>query len=365
MDTVDRPKGSRGQRVAVRFFALCLAVTIFWLLGFVISDIGAIRGPDLAGIQGRFVDASLAAEQQTVEQGLEAVRQEIQDQTKRRDLRSSGTTDLQKTLDQLLEIQRLSLERDIRIEESQARAFADSLQLFLETQREIGRLNERLSQLNEELLGLEKRARELRAEITRQQVPARQEYDRLRQRNELRKAILKLAVLIPLLAVGTLLFLKARRSSWMPLVLAFTGAVAVQVILVMHTHFPKRLFRYVLVIAAILALVRILVAFLRAMRAPRAAALARQYHEAYERFLCPVCEYPIRRGPLRFAFWTRRTARKLVPAAEAEGAEEPYTCPACGTRLFETCGSCGGVRHSLLPACMHCGAITEPHPLEG
>jgi len=54
-------------------------------------------------------------------------------------------------------------------------------------------------------------------------------------------------------------------------------------------------------------------------------------------------------------FWTRRTVNK-VPLSGETGEEKPYTCPSCGTPLFEKCESCGGLRHSLLPFCLHCGA---------
>jgi hypothetical protein len=84
----------------------------------------------------------------------------------------------------------------------------------------------------------------------------------------------------------------------------------------------------------------------------------RQYREAYERFFCPVCDYPIRRGPLKYVFWSRRTIKHLhFPPQTPPPADEPYTCPACGTLLFEKCAVCGNVRHSLLPVCNHCGDV--------
>ena len=88
--------------------------------------------------------------------------------------------------------------------------------------------------------------------------------------------------------------------------------------------------------------------------------LVRQYREAYERFFCPVCDYPIRRGPLKFVFWSRRTIKHLhFPPQTPPLADEPYTCPACGTLLFEKCAVCGNVRHSLLPICSHCGSAKD------
>jgi len=33
----------------------------------------------------------------------------------------------------------------------------------------------------------------------------------------------------------------------------------------------------------------------------------------------------------------------------------PNTCPACGERLYDACGKCNSIRHSLLPYCESCG----------
>ena len=101
---------------------------------------------------------------------------------------------------------------------------------------------------------------------------------------------------------------------------------------------------------------------MRAIRDPRPERLRRQYREAYERFLCPVCEYPVRRGPMRFLYWDRRSIRKagrVVPGVpEAGGGDEAYSCPSCGTSLFGACAACGRTRSTLLPHCEHCGAET-------
>ena len=94
----------------------------------------------------------------------------------------------------------------------------------------------------------------------------------------------------------------------------------------------------------------------RATTSPKLAALLKQYREAYERFLCLICEYPIHRGPMKFVYWNRRSIRKLaLPSASTSAPDEPYTCPACGSHLFEPCPRCQHVRHSLLPFCEQCG----------
>ena len=133
----------------------------------------------------------------------------------------------------------------------------------------------------------------------------------------------------------------------------------VKVSLVIHEYFPTRYFKYILITVLLLAVGRLLVHFIRTVAFPKAQWLVKQYREAYERFLCPVCEYPVRIGPRRFLYWTRRTVNKTIPQKEQAGEEEEYTCPSCGTALFEKCPSCGKIRHSLLPHCRHCGAGKE------
>ena len=105
--------------------------------------------------------------------------------------------------------------------------------------------------------------------------------------------------------------------------------------------------------------VRFLIHLIRTVAFPKTEWLARQYREAYERFLCPMCSYPIRTGPRKFLYWTRRTVHKVLPPGDFAGVEEPYTCPSCGTTVYETCASCQKDRHSLLAHCEHCGAKKE------
>ena len=81
---------------------------------------------------------------------------------------------------------------------------------------------------------------------------------------------------------------------------------------------------------------------------------------------------PIRTGPRRFLYWIRRTVHKTIPPQASSGQplqDEPYSCPSCGTTLFEDCRQCGHSQHSLLPHCSHCGEGSEDevvkHDLKG
>ena len=128
----------------------------------------------------------------------------------------------------------------------------------------------------------------------------------------------------------------------------------------MHEYFPSRYFKYIITIALIIVVVRLLVYVIRQILHPKRDALLKQYREAYERFLCPVCEYPIRTGPRKWLYWTRRTVHKVLLQPGAGAAQDAYTCPSCGNSLFRPCAACGNIRHTMLPHCEHCGAAIDP-----
>ena len=155
-----------------------------------------------------------------------------------------------------------------------------------------------------------------------------------RNGRDIRLACLQLLILIPLLAAGALLIVKKRSSIYFPLFLGYGAATLLKVSLVIHEYFPSKYFKYVLILGLLIAVAKLLIYFIRAIAFPKAQWLTKQYREAYERFLCPICEYPIRTGPRKFLFWTRRTVNKIVLPKDST-KDESYACPACGTVLFE------------------------------
>src|SRR4029079_6468862 len=151
--------------------------------------------------------------------------------------------------------------------------------------------------------------------------------------HDLKMAFFKLAALAPLMVVAAWLFLKKRSGLYAPLIYAFGLALLVKVAEVMHEYFPSRYFKYVLILACLAAVVRILVYLLKMIAFPKKDWLLKQYREAYEAFFCPICDYPIRRGPLKFLYGTRRSIRKLrIPPMTQPEADEPYVCPMCATK---------------------------------
>jgi len=359
MNPKQKPKGPWINRFVTRLFTLVLAVLIFWFLGFLVRDIKSIKGPQYDAIARRHVDQSLVERERTLEKQIADLDRKIGNRKEEQSIAGDSSQNLQRTISQLIELQKLSIEKNITLSEPEQKNLGASLNHFLESQKKYQELNASISQLMAEKRGLEDEKREVDHRLVQQREPAREEYNRLNRTHRLKLAGLQLLILLPLLVVGAILIVKKRASIYFPLFLAFGGATLLKVTLVIHEYFPTRYFKYILITVLLLAVGRLLVHFITTVAFPKAQWLTKQYREAYEHFLCPVCEYPIRIGPRRFLYWTRRTINKIIVQKEQEGEEETYICPSCGTALFEECSSCRNIRHSLLPHCRHCGEEKE------
>ncbi len=356
MKTVVKSKGTWIHRLAIRFFTVVLAVLVFWVLGFLVDDIRSIPGPDHDAIDKKHLDQGLLARRDALEAQIADLARQIENQTEKQRVVGDSSRNLQQTINQLLELQKLGMQKSIAFSDTEQANVASSLSLFLDNQRKYQALSQTVSDMLERKQGLLQEKEQADQAIETQRQPARDEFAALSARHRLKLACLQLAILLPILAVAAAVTIRKRSSIYFPLFLAFGAATLVKIALVVHEYFPSRYFKYILIGALLAVVARLLIHFIRAIAFPKAQWLVRQYREAYERFLCPVCEYPIRIGPRRYLFWTRRTVNRIVVPGEPGALEEPYTCPSCGSTLFEECPSCHKVRHAMLPSCSHCGA---------
>lgn len=350
-----KSKGTWIHRFAIRLFTLALAVLIYWVLGFFVDDIRSLPGPDFAVIEKAYLDKELVAKRSALDQQIAEVARQIENRTEKQRVVGDSSRNLQQTIGQLIELQKLGMQKNVTFSGPEQTNFTSSLNLFLENQKKYQEMSQAVSDLLEQKQGLVREKELAQQEIEKQLKPARAEFNRLTSRHRLKLAFLQLAILLPILLVAVTVIIKKRPSIYFPLFLAFGASTLVKVALVVHEYFPGKYFKYILIAGLLIVVARLLVHFIRAIAYPKVQSLVKQYREAYERFLCPVCEYPIRIGPRRFLFWTRRTVNKMVVPTRGGEPEEAYTCPSCGSGLFEECPSCRKVRHAMLPHCSHCG----------
>jgi hypothetical protein len=336
-------------------FSVLLAVLLYWLLGFVVDDLGSLPGPVYQELEEEMLDPDLVATREALADEIDDAQRSMTNEQSRQKLLRESTSSSQTTLNQLLDIQRMSLQQDTQLSEEQQQALADSARLFLQNQEKDQQFTDTIATFSEQINELKQRQMKNEELLEQQREPVRERYAELTRAHRLRVASFKLSFLVPLLLIAAGLFIRQRGSIYSPLIYSFGVATLVKTFVVMHQYFPARYFKYVLVVTSIAAVILALIYLLRSRARPSRDALLKQYREAYETFVCPICSYPIRRGPLRFAFWNRRSIKRLQIPPE-RGDDTPYTCPACGTALFEACSECGATRHALLPACVGCGA---------
>ena len=359
MNNNTKSKGTWIHRFVIRLFTFVLAVLVFWVLGFFVDDIRSIQGPDYAAIEKAHVDKDLVALRVSLEKQIADLSRQVENQTEKQRVVGDGSRNLQQTISQLIELQKLGLQKSVAFSDTEQANFTTSLNLFLGNQQKYQELSQAIANTLERKQGLIREKEKTEKEIEKQRQPAREAFNALNQKHRIRLAFFQLAILLPLLGVAVLVIIKKRSSIYFPLFLAFGGATLLKVTLVVHEYFPSKYFKYILIGGLLLVVGRLLIYFIRSIAYPKTQWLVKQYREAYERFLCPLCEYPIRTGPRRFLFWTRRTVNKTVLPSDQGAQEENYTCPSCGSCLFEECPACHKVRHAMLPSCLHCGAVKD------
>jgi len=369
MKATRKSSGPWLHRLLVYSFSVAFGILVYWLLNFVVRDIATWPGPDYKEVEKTILDQTLVAKLVSLQSQIAETNRAIASRKQRQQVLRDSTSNSEKTMNQLLELQKLTLQKGVTPSAEEVKALAESQRLFLANQAKYQEMNDQIATLSEQLGDLENQRRAAQKTLDEQRPAARDEYDRLHSRHQFKLATLKLAVLLPLLGAAVWLFLKKRATLYAPLIYGFGLALICKVTLVMHEHFPRRYFKYILILAALLLVARILVYLLRSIAFPKLESLLKQYREAYEHFFCPVCSHPIRRGPLKHRFWTRASLKKLqLPETAASAADEPYICPVCATPLFEECLACKHIRRALLPACVHCGAekpLQAPSPPTG
>ena len=357
-------KGTWWHRFVIRLLTLVLTVLLYWLLGFFVEDIRSLPGPDYGGIEEQHVDAALVEKRQGLEEQIAELDLSLKNQADKQQLLGDGSRSLQQTMTQLLELQKLGIEKNVEISEANESNLDSTLELFLANQRSYQELSESRSRQLIQRQELQEELTTTKNEIRAQQVPAREDYEAQWERHRLWLAFWQLLILLPILTFAGFLLVKRRESIYFPLYLSLALATLFKVGLVIHEYFPTRYFKYILIGSLLIVVGRLLIHFIASSAHPKAEWLLKQYRESYERFLCPVCEYPIRIGPRRYLFWTRRTVAKLpVPSLTQSAEEEAYTCPSCGSGLYSECPSCHKIRHSLLPHCQHCGEVSDDEDL--
>lgn len=344
-------------RWGIYLLATVLTFLLIWLLGFVLADIGDLKGPDFSVVSRGHVSPALTERAGALEREIREIdgqvgrQQEIQQNLQR------SMSNARETMQQMMGLHRLSLEQKVTPSDTEREALATSQKRFLDAQERFEQANEAIRKSNQAKYDLGQELKTVRSQIDEQHRPARQEFDQRSRRHRFRVASLKLAFIVPLFLLASWSVYRFRESPYRPVCFAALGATFWKLGTVMFDHFPREFFKYIAISAGLLIVLAFLVWMLRRSVRPSRLAQLRRFREAYSAHHCPICAHPIARGALKYAVWTRKGPKLMAPGAAAPGpAEESrYACPSCGTLLFEKCEQCSAARHSLLPYCEGCG----------
>ena len=321
------------MRWTIRLLSVVLFGLFIWLLGYIIGDIDDLRAPPkLQNFYDTGIDAELTRTQREFNASLDVIRMDKARQQEIKTNRSEAMGVARDTWTQAQRVHQFELtagrQPSTELREELARAhegYTSAQATFEEANTELADLGAQEYAIKQDLATLEN-------QIRPQMHEAYDLYEEARRDHNHTLAIYKLSFIIPVSLLAAWALAKKRESIYRPILKALLLASFIWVVVVMHEHFDFAYFKYIALTAAVLIVLTFLVRMLQSSARPRPDLLLKQRREAYHRNNCPECAYPF-----------------------SADHGDAFTCPACGTGLFATCGSCGSSRHELLPFCIHCG----------
>ncbi len=358
---MNKRNGPISHRIMIFFFSAILTLLLIWAIDYVLSDLGNIPGPNKKAIETDFVGNDLLEQQRNLKDEKKKIVTQIKNERDNQQLLRISMNGSKETMNQLLDLHRLALEKNIRPTLDQQNALAESQTLYLSNQKRFQITNDQITDLTKKQQNLEQEINVVNQQIAERLTQSQAKFDGLLQNHRWKMASLKLLVVLPLLISSTWLLIKRRKSNFSSLIFSVFIAICFETGTVMHQYFPAKFFRYIVIGVSIVTTLLILRHLIRLAISPKVDWLLKQYREAYKKWRCPTCDFPIRRGIRKEIDWglSHLKGAILIQPQSIEKDEQPYACPSCGQCLYETCTGCHQMRHTLLPFCQTCNHQKE------
>ncbi len=105
------------------------------MLGFFVQDIESIKGPQYDEIEKSHVDQELVSTHKKLESNIAGVDRSIANKRDEMKIVSDSSRNLQKTINQLIELQKLTVQKSVSLPEKEQATLSGSMYHFLETQK--------------------------------------------------------------------------------------------------------------------------------------------------------------------------------------------------------------------------------------
>lgn len=312
-----------------KFFIYSLSILLgflfYWLLGFVLDDMNQWPGLRAEAYTAPIKHSALQLSQNHLNKQIEQLQKQVSETQSQQNILKENMRNTQSIINQVLGMQKLQIQQGQSNANALLETFKKNTELFLNQQSQLQQFNQNLAQLNTQLLPLQNHHDVVAKKLNKL-------YNQAYEKYNFKIGLIQIAALIILLLITSFIARKQAKSPYRLIGWAINISVVVKIFFVIHDYFPSRYFKYILIFALIIAVWFALVKLIKYQLTPN----KKQYRLAYTKFLCGVCEFPIRRKE-----------------------NEIYSCPDCGTRLFEKCKACQQTKHSLLSYCEHCGVAEK------
>ena len=219
--------------------------------------------------------------------------------------------------------EKASQEEDKKLQESEA-SYTGKRAEYLLNKKLISNIQARMDTIRDDIMGKEKQQEENRKK-------ARKEYEWELRKYQSKVFFLRISFILPVAALGTYLFLKAKRGRYAVLVYTYIFFALVITLHMVAEYVWKTVHFYGVYSAGVLVIGGTIVLAIRSIHRPSKEKVLKSIKKMLAKQLCPNCGWRI------------------------ESKENgPYYCPSCGLVIYEKCSECGEIRNALLPYCSHC-----------
>ena len=143
-------KGPWINRFLVWLFSIFLALTSFWLINFIIEDVGKVAGPNYDEVLQEFQDKNAISKSKIFTEHINKIKTQISNKEEEQRLLKDSTETSQRTMNQLIDLQRSYIQKGVKPSLEEQQALAESQKLFISNQKKYQKLNENILVLTED-----------------------------------------------------------------------------------------------------------------------------------------------------------------------------------------------------------------------
>src|SRR5690606_13760549 len=194
MSETPKRKAPWTHRPAIWFFSILLGLLVFRLTGYLRHDIRTWPGPDYQALEDRMLDPDLRLRRDALNEQLAQAQRAISEQRQQQGVLRDSTASTRETMNQLLEFQRINIEKGTELSDEERTALGESQKLFLANQAEYQELNASIAEQTARLQNLERENTALQKSLEKAMIPVQEAYQTALRRHNWYMAAIELAV---------------------------------------------------------------------------------------------------------------------------------------------------------------------------